>query len=180
MKPARTDQEAASTVRAWCRQSEVEFSEETPGRFAIVLPGEKKLRTTVAVSVGPEVATIEAFVMRQPDQNADRINTWLLERNRRIFGLAYALDHLGDIFLVAALPSSCLTLDDLDRLMGSVLEHADAPFNSLLELGFEDAIRAEWRWRLAAGESTANLAAFPHLAPPDAPARRHAGDPDHA
>ncbi len=180
MTSAQPDQRAASEVRAWCLESEVEFSEDSPGKFAIVLPGDKKLRTTVAVTVGPEVATIQAFVMRRPDQNVDQINRWLLERNSRIFGLAYALDHLGDIFLVAALPSSCLSPADLDRLMGAVLEHADAPFNSLLELGFADAIKAEWRWRLSAGESTANLAAFPQLAPHAAGSPDETGDPEHA
>ncbi len=183
MTPARVDQRAGSVVRSWCQQSGVEFSEDSPGRFAIVLPGEKKLRTTVAVTVGSDTATIEAFVMRRPDQNADRINRWLLERNSRIFGLAYALDHLGDIFLVGALPTSCLTPADLDRLMGAVLAHADEPFNSLLEVGFTDAIKAEWRWRLASGESTANLAAFPHLAPPaatTATSNDETGHPDQA
>ena len=33
----------------------------------------------------------------------------------------------------------------------------------LLELGFADAIRREWAWRVSRGESLANLEAFKHL-----------------
>ena len=36
----------------------------------------------------------------------------------------------------------------------------------MLEIGFGTAIRREWEWRVKRGESTANLAAFAHLAPP--------------
>ena len=52
--------------------------------------------------------------------------------------------------------------------MGSVLEYADGSFNTILELGFASAIRREWQWRVSRGESTANLAAFAHLADPPA------------
>ena len=48
-------------------------------------------------------------------------------------------------------------------MLGSVLDLADSSFNTILELGFASAIRREWAWRTARGESTANLAAFSHL-----------------
>jgi hypothetical protein len=41
-----------------------------------------------------------------------------------------------------------------------VLSYADESFNTILELGFATSIRKEWEWRLANGESTANLEAF--------------------
>ena len=55
---------------------------------------------------------------------------------------------------------------ELDRLLGAVLEYADSSFNTILELGFGSSITREWEWRLSRGESTANLEAFRHLAPP--------------
>ena len=33
----------------------------------------------------------------------------------------------------------------------------------MLEIGFGSAIRREWQWRVARGESLANLQAFAHL-----------------
>lgn len=162
---------AITVVRQWCQGSGVEWEQTGPAELVVVLPGEQKLRTTVSVSAGAEAITFNAFVMRHPDENAAAIWRWLLERNRRIFGLAYAIDQLGDIFLVGTLPAQGLDEAAVDQLMGSVLMHADLVFNHLVEMGFESSIRAEWAWRLRAGESTANLAAFAHLAPAAEPAK---------
>ena len=41
-----------------------------------------------------------------------------------------------------------------------MLTYSDESFNTILELGFASSIRKEWEWRLARGESTANLEAF--------------------
>ena len=162
---------AAEALRRWCRDAGVEWEETAPGQFVVVLPGEQKLRTTVSVSISAEVFVINAFVVRHPDENTDAVHRWLLERNQRIYGMAYAIDHLGDIFLVGTLPAQGIDEPAIDTLMGSVLLHADQVFNALLEMGFASAISAEWRWRLKAGESTANLSAFKHLAPEDPSAR---------
>ncbi|TXH44656.1 MAG: YbjN domain-containing protein [Actinobacteria bacterium] len=165
MPSSAVDVRAARVVAAWCMDSGVEHERTGPGEFAIVLPGEQKLRSTVSVTVGVNTVVINAFVIRHPDENVGAVHRFLLQRNLSIFGLGYAIDHLGDVFLVGTLPSAGLNADDFDRLMGSVLVNADAVFNQLLELGFASAIRAEWEWRLRAGESTHNLAAFEHLAP---------------
>jgi hypothetical protein len=75
------------------------------------------------------------------------------------------VDHLGDIYLVGRLPLDAITPQSVDAVLGSVAATADGDFDTLLEMGFESAIRAEWRWRLDRGEPTANLQAFRHLAP---------------
>ena len=75
------------------------------------------------------------------------------------------MDGAGDIYLVGRLPLDAVTAEELDRLLGVVLDAADSSFNTILELGFSTAIRREWEWRLARGESTRNLAAFEHLRP---------------
>lgn len=155
----------ADVIRSWCGSAGVEWEEAKPDLFVVVLPGQQKLRTNVSLAVGGDTLVVNAFVIRHPDDNTAAVHRWLLERNQRIYGLAYAIDHLGDIFLVGTLPSAGLSEEILDRLMGAVLLHCDQAFNTLLELGFAEAIRAEWRWRLKSGESTANLEAFPHLAP---------------
>ena len=64
------------------------------------------------------------------------------------------------------LPLEATTSTELDRVLGSVLEYADGSFNTILELGFGSSITREWAWRTSRGESTANLEAFRHLAPP--------------
>lgn len=155
---------ALDEVRAWLDASGLEWEQAVPGTFVVTLPGERKLRTTTSLTVGEHALTINAFVARHPDENTEAVHRWLLEQNRRMYAVAFAVDHLGDIYLVGRVPLSAVTQEELDRLMGSVLEYADGSFNTILELGFASAIRREWQWRVSRGESTANLAAFAHLA----------------
>jgi hypothetical protein len=141
----------------------LEHEEVEPGRFVVVLPGQAKLRTTVSLAVGRQALTVNAFVCRRPDENAEQVYRWLLQQNTRLFGVAFALDRLGDIYLVGRLPVAGLSEEDLDRLLGSVLRASDESFNTLLRLGFGSAIRRERAWREARGEPLANLAAFDDL-----------------
>lgn len=147
-------------VRAHLTDNEIEFEESASGVFSFSLPGERKLQTPVRLDIGPHALGVHAFVCRRPDEAFERVYRWLLERNLKMYGVAFALDHHGDIYLDARLPLSSVTPADLDRLLGSVLTYADESFNTILELGFETSIRKEWQWRIDRGESTANLEAF--------------------
>ena len=80
-----------------------------------------------------------------------------------MYSVAFAINELGDVFLVGRLPYSAITEQELDRVLGAVLQYSDSSFNPLLELGFSTAIRREWAWRVSRGESLANLKAFEHL-----------------
>jgi hypothetical protein len=44
---------------------------------------------------------------------------WLLERNTRSYVVSYALDTLGDVFLVGRIPLHAVTPEELDRLLGA-------------------------------------------------------------
>ena len=154
------DPGAAEVIRQVLVESELEHDEPRPGVFDVVLPGERKLKTPVRLEVGPHALSVHAFVCRKPDENFEAVYRWMLERNMKLFGMAFALDAVGDIFLDARLPLSVVSAEEVDRLLGSVLSYADESFNTLLELGFASSIRKEWDWRIANGESTANLEAF--------------------
>ena len=150
----------AGTLRAALVESGLEFEEAKPGEFVVSLPGERKLKTPCSLLVGAHSVSINAFVARAPDENHQAVYRWLLERNTRMYAVAFAVDHLGDIFLAGRLPLHAVTATEVDRVLGAVLEYADAAFNTVLELGFASAIRKEWAWRLSRGESTRNLDAF--------------------
>lgn len=150
----------AEVVRAWLRENGLEWRESAPGMFSFGLPGEKKLETPVRLDLGVHALAVHAFVCRAPDENHEAVYRWLLQRNLRLYGVAFALDRLGDVYLDARLPLELVTPEQLDRLLGAVLATADESFNALLELGFASSIRKEWEWRRLRGESTANLAAF--------------------
>jgi len=157
--------DAAQTVRDTLLALGVDWEEPEPGTFVVVLPGEHKLRTTVSLVLGPHRLSLNAFVIRAPEENAEQVWRWLLQQNARHPGLAFGVDSVGDVYLVADLPRAAVSAEELDLVLGRVLAAADGAFDTLLELGFAAAIRREWAWRRARGESTANLEAFRHLDP---------------
>lgn len=131
--------------------------------FMVTLPGDSKLETHCALTIGDHSLGISAFVIRKPDENSTLVFEWMLKRNASMYAVAFALNELGDIYLVGRLAHAAVRDSELDKVIGSVLQYADSAFNPLLELGFSSAIRREWAWRLSRGESLANLRAFEHL-----------------
>lgn len=155
--------DARQVIEAALDDAGLEWESPTDGTFVVKLPGTRKLSTTCSLIVGKHSLSINAFVVRHPDENDAAVHRWLLERNTRLYGVSYAIDKLGDIYLVGKLPLAAVTPDELDRILGTVLENADGSFNTLLEMGFATAIRKEYEWRVSRGESTRNLDAFAHL-----------------
>ncbi|MFE3599888.1 YbjN domain-containing protein [Streptomyces sp. NPDC059142] len=154
---------AGRIVEQALKGAELEWESPEPGAYVVTLPGTRKLSTTCSLRIGRHALSVNAFVIRHPDENEQGVHRWLLERNLKLYGVSYAVDALGDIYLAGKLPLAVVTEDEIDRLLGSVLEAADGSFNTLLELGFASAIRKEHAWRVSRGESTRNLDAFAHL-----------------
>ena len=141
----------------------LDYERSSTNTFLVTLPGQTKLATHCALIVGDHTLSINAFVIRKPDENEGDVHAWCMAKNAAMYGIAFATNELGDIYLVGRLPLGAVNEVELDRLLGSVLQYADSAFNPLLELGFADAIRREWAWRVSRGESLANLDAFKHL-----------------
>ena len=154
------------TVRSALTDRELEYDEPRPGAFLVKLPGTHKLATMTWLVVGDHSLHIEAFFCRRPDENHEAFYKWLLERNARMFAVSFAVDNLGDVYLVGRLPLTSINADDLDQVLGSVLTYADEWFDTALELGFKTSIEKEWDWRVKRGESLRNLEAFAHFADP--------------
>jgi hypothetical protein len=133
-----------------------------PG-LIVALPGERRLKTNTILSIGEHSVRVEAFVCRKPDENHEGVYKFLLKRNRRLYGVAYTLDNVGDIYLVGRMALASVDAAEIDRVLGQVLEAVDNDFNTLLELGFRSSIQKEWEWRVSRGESLKNLEAFAHL-----------------
>ena len=135
-----------------------------PASFLVKLPGQRKLATMTWLIVGTHSLHVEAFFCRQPDEAHTRFYRFLLERNGQMYGVHFALDPQGDVYLVGRLPLVSVTADEVDRLLGCVLSYSDENFNQALSIGFASSIRKEWAWRVKRGESLANLAAFARFA----------------
>jgi len=140
----------------------LELTYESPksGSFLVRLPGQHKLATMAWLIAGAHSLHIEAFFCRQPDENHAEFYRFLLERNARMYGVHFALDPVGDVYLVGRQPLESVSADEIDRVLGCVLSYADETFDQALMLGFASAIKKEYAWRVKRGESLANLQAF--------------------
>ena len=156
-----------SIIKSTLDERELKYDRQDEGKFFVTLPGTKKLQTNCWLVVGRHALLVEAFVCRRPDQSFEDVYRFLLRRNAKLYGVHYTIDDVGDIYLLGRIGLHAVTADELDRLLGQVLEAADGDFNVLLEIGFASSIRREWEWRTSRGESLANLKAFEHLAKPD-------------
>jgi hypothetical protein len=150
----------SETVDATLRESGLEYERPARQQFVVSLPGTRRLKTACWLSVGEHAVSVEAFVMRKPDENAEQVYRYLLEHNARMYAVAWSVDDSGDVYLSGKLPLAAVTPEEIDRVLGAVLEYADSSFNALLQLGFGSSIRREWAWRVKNNESLANLAAF--------------------
>jgi hypothetical protein len=154
---------AVQVIQDFLTTSDIDFERDGQKKFLLTLPGDKKLQTHCALILGEHSLMISAFVIRKPDENEDQVHHWCMTKNASMYSVAYAINELGDIYLVGRLPIAAITTEELDKVIGSVLQYSDSSFNPLLELGFASAIRREWAWRVTRGESLANLEAFAHL-----------------
>ncbi|MBT1191038.1 YbjN domain-containing protein [Rhodococcoides kroppenstedtii] len=163
---AGTIERTAALIADVLADRELDHHRASATEFVVELPGERKLKTTTLLTVGNHGVRVEAFVCRKPDENFEGVYRYLLRRNRRLYGVHYTIDKIGDIYLVGRMSTHAVTGEEIDRVLGQVLEAADGDFNVLLELGFAASIRREWEWRVSRGESLHNLEAFRHLVEP--------------
>ncbi|MCU1586552.1 MAG: hypothetical protein JWN31_45, partial [Frankiales bacterium] len=126
---------AADVIRTSLKEAELDFAEPQPDHFFVKLPGTHKLFTNAWLIVGQHGLLIEAFVCRKPDENHEEFYAFLLRRNAKTYAVSFALDKVGDVYLVGRLPLGGITPEEVDRLLGSVLQYSDETFDLLLEIG---------------------------------------------
>jgi hypothetical protein len=166
--------EPADALAAALAGLDLTYESPAPGAFLVKLPGEHKLVTMAWLIASTHSLHVEAFFCRQPDENHAEFYRFLLERSGRMYGVHFALDPVGDVYITGRLPLAAISPDEVDRLLGCVLSYSDETFDQALMLGFASAIKKEYAWRVKRGESLANLQAFGRLTGADdaAPAPR--------
>lgn len=158
----------ARVIEETLKDLELTYEQPSDGAFLVTLPGEHKLTTMTWLVVQDFSLLVEAFFMRKPEDDPAAVHAWMLTRNAQMYGLAFSIDQLGDIYLVGRLPLCAVEPDEIDRLLGCMLRYSDDGFDTAVALGYENSIRREWAWRVKRGESTANLKAFARFAGEDA------------
>ena len=123
------------------------YDRTEPGSYLVTLVGEHRLKTMTWLVVGEHSLRIEAFFMRRPDENEGETYRFLMQRNARMYGVAFSCDVLGDVFISGRVPLAGISADEVDRLLGCVLEYSDGTFDAAVQLGFSSSIEKEREWR---------------------------------
>jgi hypothetical protein len=146
---------AVAAVAVFLAESGLDAEELGDGRWFVRLAGERKLGIGVHLAVGDRTLRVESFFMRAPEEQQERLYRDLLLRQATTYVLRFTLDEAGDLFLVGQVPLRAVTAAEVDRVVGTVLEVADAAYLPAVEIGFASSIAAEkaWRARLAEGSA---------------------------
>jgi hypothetical protein len=152
-EPAAVQAAARDAVAAFLAgQPDLPAERLGDGRWFLRLRGERKLGIGVHLVVGDRTLRVESFFMRAPEEQRERLYRDLLVRQAKSYVLRFTLDESGDLFLIGQVPLRAVTIQEVDRIVGAVLEISDTAYLPAVEIGFATSIAAEkaWRARLAA------------------------------
>lgn len=141
MKSALID-DLKSRIQKYLEQHRLDWEPDEENSWYIRMDGENKKGISLILRVGDRTVQVESYFIRAPEveRRADAYR-WILQRNYRQY-LRFACDEDGAIHLVGQVPIECCDEDELDRLIGSVLEYQDEAFRPFLEIAFPRALEA--------------------------------------
>ncbi len=125
---------ALATIEEFLDSHDIDFEKNSDSTYLLTLPGEKKLQTHCALVLGDQSMSINAFVIRKPDENSAAVHEWLLKKNASMYCVAFAVNELGDIYLVGRLPFSAVTEQELDRVIGAVLQYSQTLHSHMMQI----------------------------------------------
>jgi putative sensory transduction regulator len=142
----------ADIVERYLAERDLRYERVSEGDWAVLLNGEKKLSITVLVALRERTIAFESFFIRRPAENHAELYRMLLRANARVYGVRFALDDLGDVYLVGRLTVEAVTEEELDRIFGSILQTTDGMFMPAIEVGFASYLARDLAWRAAQGK----------------------------
>ena len=75
-------------IASFLADHELEYDRPSEHTFLVTLPGQTKLATHCALVVGDHTLSINAFVIRKPDENAGDVHAWCMAKNAAMYGIA--------------------------------------------------------------------------------------------
>ena len=143
--------DAAATITSYLDERDIRYERVGSSDWAIQLRGEKKLSITVLFALRERTLQVESFFIRRPAENHADLYRLLLRTNVRIYGVRFALDDIGDVYLVGRFPVESVTDEELDRVLGAIFSISDELFMPAIEIGFESYLKRDMAWRAAQG-----------------------------
>lgn len=129
-------------IEEYLKRQKFDWEPDTEDSWYIRMDGESKKGISLTLRLGERTLQVESYFIRAPElERQDKAYKWILQRNLRQY-LRFACDDDGAIHLVGQVPLECCDEEELDRLIGSVLEYQDTNFRPFLEVGFPKALQA--------------------------------------
>ncbi|MGZ4141905.1 MAG: YbjN domain-containing protein [Actinomycetota bacterium] len=136
-----------ATIDHFLEQAGIPSKRVSETQWAAQLTGDRKLTIPLGIALSGDRVVFESFFMRKPQENAEQFYELLLRRNARAYGVHFAIDAEGDVFLVGARAARGLDADELDRIVGSILLESDGLFDAAIKIGFAHYLEADLAWR---------------------------------
>ena len=122
----------------------VPFERVEVGAYVVELHGAGRPRTWLWVVAGEQSVALEAFVVHltvEADHAA--VHRHVLRRGLGLRRVHYAIDDVGDLFVVGDLPHTALDEDGLDLVLGEVHDLMDRDAPALLALAYGDRLERD-------------------------------------
>jgi hypothetical protein len=114
-------------------ESDVEYSEQLEGRWAVRMRQRTREATTVWFQPRERSMEYEAYVLPVPER-ATGVYQFALAKNQRAWRAFFALDGEGGLVLRGRLPAARVTHEELDLVLGEIYESIEVTFRPLLQL----------------------------------------------
>lgn len=114
-------------------------SDDTPlgePRWYVRMIGDDKDFITVWLTLGQRTLRYETYVMPAPEENRAAVMEILLRRNDQLVGAHFSLGQEDAVYLRGELPDTAVSVDELDRVLGTVYVAVESNFRGLLRLAF--------------------------------------------
>lgn len=134
--------ELGSLIEAYLNEHNLDWEPDTDKSWYVRMNGDNKKGISLILRIGDRTLQVESYFVRAPEEETRaEAYRWILQRNMRQY-LRFACDEEGAIHLVGQVPLSSVDADELDRLVGSVLEYQDMNWTTFLELAFPKTLEA--------------------------------------
>jgi Putative bacterial sensory transduction regulator len=111
----------------------------------VLVPSYWKETVAASLVLGDHCLRVEAFFMRSPEENHERVFRLLLQRNARSHLWKFTVNESGDASLIAEVPLSGVDDEGLDRLFGTLVSLVDDTYVPYMRLGYATSLAEQVR-----------------------------------
>lgn len=141
----RADPAAAVEAFLQDHREDVTVLGSREGAWDLLVPSYWKESIAVSLELGERHLRAEAFFMRAPEDNRAETYHLFLQRNLRSGPWRFCANPAGDLLLLALIPRPAVTEEELDRLLGTLVQVTDETYVPAMKLGYQRGLEEQVR-----------------------------------